>query len=324
MSERRLSCCITFDFDAMSSWIGSLKSNNPSMISRGQFGAVALPRILRLLEERGVRASFAVPGHTAYAYPRLIDQIVDGGHEICHHGWVHENPAAFDEAGERRVLEQGLEALERVAGVRPLGYRSPAWDFSPRTVDLLVEYGFQYDSSCMGHDFYPYYLRSGDRWSLDGPYHFGETIDLVELPVTWLLDDFPPTEFVLGMNTGLQAASALEENWRADFDFAYRDCRGGAGHGGRRTQRHMVGPRARDGSYDSGRFLRIWPADAPASGREEVKAMREPSRDRPSRATKMLPADHLGIVIRVEVGDAGDLDKAVPCVERSGAVVLPL
>lgn len=227
MSERRLSCCITFDFDAMSSWIGSLKSNNPSMISRGQFGAVALPRLLRLLDERGVRASFAVPGHTAYAYPRLIDQIVDGGHELCHHGWVHENPAAFDEGGERRVLERGLEALERVAGVRPLGYRSPAWDLSPRSIDLLIEYGFQYDSSCMGHDFFPYYLRSGDRWSLDGPYHFGETVDLVELPVTWMLDDFPPTEFVLGMNTGLQAPSTLEENWRADFDYAYRDCRGG-------------------------------------------------------------------------------------------------
>lgn len=228
MTERKLSCCITFDFDAMSSWIGSLKTNNPSMISRGQFGAVALPRILRLLEERGIRATFAVPGHTAYAYPRLIDQICDGGHEICHHGWVHENPAAFDEAGERRVLELGLEALDRVAGVRPIGYRSPAWDFSPRTVDLLLEYGFQYDSSCMGHDFYPYYLRSGDSWSLDRAYHFGETVDLVELPVTWLLDDFPPTEFVLGMNTGLQPPSTLEESWRADFDFAYRDCSGGA------------------------------------------------------------------------------------------------
>jgi len=228
MSDHALSCCITFDFDAMSSWIGSLKSNNPSMISRGQFGAVALPRILALLEDRGIRASFAVPGHTAYAYPRLIDQIVDGGHEIVHHGWVHENPAAFDEDGERRVLELGLEALERVAGVRPLGYRSPAWDLSPRSVDLLLEYGFQYDSSCMGHDFFPYYLRSGDRWSLDRAYHFGRTVDLVELPVTWMLDDFPPAEFVLGMNTGLQPASAIEENWRADFDFAYRDCKGGA------------------------------------------------------------------------------------------------
>jgi peptidoglycan/xylan/chitin deacetylase (PgdA/CDA1 family) len=227
MSAPGLACCITFDFDAMSSWIGSLKSNNPSMISRGQFGAVALPRILRLLEARDIRASFAVPGHTAYAYPRLVAEIVDGGHEVVHHGWVHENPAAFDEAGERRVLELGLEALERVAGVRPLGYRSPAWDLSPRSVDLLLEYGFRYDSSCMGHDFHPYYLRSGDRWSLDRAYHFGTTVNLVEMPVTWLLDDFPPAEFVLGMNTGLQAPSQIEENWRADFDFAYRECAGG-------------------------------------------------------------------------------------------------
>ena len=227
MSGHRLSCCITFDFDAMSSWIGSLKSNNPSTISRGQFGAVAIPRLLALLAERGVRASFAVPGHTAYAYPRLVEAIARGGHELVHHGWVHENPASFDEAGERNVLEQGLTALERVVGIKPRGYRSPAWDLSVRSVDLLREYGFEYDSSCMGHDFFPYYLRSGDRWSLDRAYHFGETTPLVEMPVTWSLDDFPPTEFVLGMNTGLQAPSQMEENWRADFDYAYRDCAGG-------------------------------------------------------------------------------------------------
>lgn len=227
MSEPRLSCCITFDFDAMSSWIGSMKTNNPSMISRGQFGAVAVPRLLKMLAARGIRAGFAIPGHTAYAYPRLVEAIAAGGHEIVHHGWVHENPAAFDEAGERRVLEQGLTALERVVGVRPRGYRSPAWDLSTRSVDLLIEYGFEYDSSCMGHDFHPYYLRTGDSWSLDGPYRFGTTTGLVEMPVTWMLDDFPPAEFVLGMNTGLQAPSQMEECWRADFDYAHRDCAGG-------------------------------------------------------------------------------------------------
>lgn len=227
MPEPRLSCCITFDFDAMSSWIGTVKSNNPSMISRGQFGAVAIPRLLDLLAQFAIKATFAVPGHTAYAYPKLVEKIHAHGHELAHHGWVHENPAAFDEAGERRILEKGLEALDRVVGVRPQGYRSPAWDLSPRSIDLLREYGFSYESSCMGHDFYPYYLRSGDRWSLDSAYHFGTTVDLVEMPVTWMLDDFPPAEFVLGMNTGLQAPSQIEENWRADFDFAYQRCPGG-------------------------------------------------------------------------------------------------
>lgn len=227
MNDHTLTCCITFDFDGMSSWIGSLKSNNPSMISRGQFGAVALPRILDLLQRYEIRTSFAVPGHTAYAYPGLIELLRDHGHELMHHGWVHENPASFDESGERRILEQGLEALERVAGVRPLGYRSPAWDLSERTVDLLIEYGFVYDSSCMGHDFFPYYIRSGDSWSPDTAFRFGQTTELVELPVTWGLDDFPPSEFVLGMNTGLQPPAAVEACWRGDFDYAYRNCSNG-------------------------------------------------------------------------------------------------
>ncbi len=224
MSNAPLTCCLTFDFDAMSSWIGSVKSMNPSMISRGQFGAVAIPRLLHLLEQFQAKATFAIPGHTAYAYPNLVETIYARGHEIAHHGWVHENPATFDEAGERRILDKGLEAIARVIGVRPIGYRSPAWDLSPRSIDLLQEYGFVYESSCMGHDFYPYYLRSGDRWSLDSAYHFGTTVDLVEMPVTWMLDDFPPSEFVLGMNTGLQPPSQIEENWRADFDFARQRC----------------------------------------------------------------------------------------------------
>jgi peptidoglycan-N-acetylglucosamine deacetylase len=227
VSGPRLSCSITFDFDATSVWIGSMRSQNPSMISRGEFGAVATPRILELLRGHGIRASWCVPGHTALAYPDLVCRIRDEGHELVHHGWVHENPASFDEAGERRVLERGLDALHEAAGVRPLGYRSPAWDLSPRSVDLLLEYGFQYDSSCMGSDFFPYYLRSGDRWSLDEPYVFGEARPLVELPVTWGLDDFPPFEFILGSNTGLSAPSAVEEIWKGDFDFAYANCRAG-------------------------------------------------------------------------------------------------
>ena len=221
------SIALTFDFDAMSVWIGSLRSKNPSMISRGEFGAVAVPRILELCARHEMRTTWCVPGHTALAYPDLVRRIRDEGHEIAHHGWVHENPAGLDEAAERRVLERGLEALHEVAGVRPRGYRSPAWDLSPRTIPLLLEYGFEWDSSLMGGDFHPYYARTGDRFEPDEPYVFGEPTRLVELPVTWGLDDFPPFEFILGSNAGLSAASKVEENWRGDFDWAYANCPGG-------------------------------------------------------------------------------------------------
>jgi peptidoglycan-N-acetylglucosamine deacetylase len=223
----RLSCCLTFDVDGMSSWIGSGRSNNPSAISRGEFTAVATPRVLELLARYDIRASFCIPGHTACAYPSLVRDVRDARHEIVHHGWVHENPASLDEAAERSVLARGLDALERAAGVRPIGYRSPAWDLSGRTIDLLIEAGFTYDSSLMGNDFNAYYARTGDRWSRDAPFQFGRVTDLVELPVTWGLDDFPAFEFSPRFSEGYRAPSAVEEIWRGDFDYAARHCDGG-------------------------------------------------------------------------------------------------
>jgi peptidoglycan-N-acetylglucosamine deacetylase len=223
----RLSVCLGFDFDAISLWIGSMGSTSPSMMSRGEFGAVAVPRILELLQRYDARSTFCVPGHSVYAYPDLVRRIHDAGHELGHHGWVHENPQKFDRDGERRNLERGFEAFDRVVSVRPRGYRSPAWDFSENTIDLLLEFGFSWDSSCMGGDAYPYYLRQGDRASPTEPYVFGEPVDLVEVPVTWGLDDFPPFEFIWGTNPGLTSPSDIEEVWRGDFDYAYQHARGG-------------------------------------------------------------------------------------------------
>jgi len=222
-----LTCCLTFDVDGMSSWIGSGRSNNPSAISRGEFTAIATPRVLALLAKNDIAASFCIPGHTACAYPGLVRDIRDAGHEIVHHGWVHENPASLDAAGERAALQRGFDALDRTAGVRPIGYRSPAWDFSARTIDLLIEAGFAYDSSLMGNDFAAYYVRSGDRWSSDEPFQFGRVTDLVELPVTWGLDDFPAFEFSPRFSEGYRAPSAVEEVWRGDFDYAQRHADGG-------------------------------------------------------------------------------------------------
>lgn len=215
-----LSCALTFDFDAMSVWLGSYKARNPSMVSRGEFGAIAVPRILDLLRKHALPGTFCIPGHTALAYPDLVKRIRDDGHEITHHGWVHENPADFDEAGERQNIEKGLEALQKAAGVRPKGYRSPSWDFSERTIRILLDYGFTYDSSLMGSDFIPYYARIDDRYDDKNPYHFGPNVDLVELPVAWVMDDFPHFEFVDKDTYGLSAPTKVEEVWTDEFTYA--------------------------------------------------------------------------------------------------------
>jgi peptidoglycan-N-acetylglucosamine deacetylase len=227
MVASRFSVCLTFDFDAMSPWIGTVKTRNPSTMSRGELCAVFLPRILELLARYKIRATFFTPGHTALAYPDLMKRIHAEGHEIGHHGWVHENPAEFDEAGERRTLERGLEALKKACDVVPRGYRSPAWDVSENTIPLLREFKFLYDSSFMGNDYSPYYLRQGDKWPIDEQYVFGHETDLVEIPVAWHLDDFPNFEYVPGYPAALNPPSAVEEMWLGDFQWGYANKPGG-------------------------------------------------------------------------------------------------
>ena len=230
MPRPHATVCLTFDFDAISVWIGPRGATSPSAISRGEYAVVGVARILKLLRGAGIRATFFVPGHTVETYPASIEAILADGHEVGHHGYLHENPAALGtREREREVLVRGLEAL-RAAGVEPTGYRSPAWDNSPNTVELLVEHGFRYESSLMADDFIPYRCRVGDEAPADAPYRFGETVDLVELPVSWVLDDFPHFEFVSSggsLYPGLSSGSKVQEIWEEEFRFMHREVPGG-------------------------------------------------------------------------------------------------
>jgi peptidoglycan/xylan/chitin deacetylase (PgdA/CDA1 family) len=217
-----VSVCLTVELDGTALWSGTMKASNASDLSKGEFERVAVPRLLRLLARYRVASTWFVPGAVATTFPDLASSVVEHGHELAHHGWAHEG--VFDDCvANRRVLEHGLEALEAVAGNRPVGYRVPGGFMTDDQLALIREYGFTWDSSLQGTDFLAYYVREGDRLAADGSYEYGKQCDLVEIPVSWQLDDFPAFEFVWNLNSGLRPPSHVLEIWRGDFDFMRRD-----------------------------------------------------------------------------------------------------
>src|SRR5690606_2098404 len=125
----------------------------------------------------------------------LCREIWDAGHEIGHHGWSHVSPVNMSPQEEESSLARANEAIRKLTGAHAIGYRSPAWDLSSNSVDLLIKHGFKYDSSMMADDYTPYLLRHGDVIEPDRPTVFGPTTSLIEMPVSWSLDDFPHFEF---------------------------------------------------------------------------------------------------------------------------------
>ena len=211
--------CFTFDFDTQSGFIAR-GMTTPTPLSRGEFGAMASRRILDLLSSRGIKATWFIPGFTIETWPRECHDVVARGHEVAHHSWAHIPPATQTVEGEEADLVRANEAIARLVGRKARGYRSPAWDLSEHTVDLLLRHGFQYDSSLMGSDYLPYRARRGDIATLGEPFRFGEETALIEMPISWSLDDFPHFEFVRTAATilpGLQPARLVMQNWLDEF-----------------------------------------------------------------------------------------------------------
>jgi peptidoglycan/xylan/chitin deacetylase (PgdA/CDA1 family) len=225
------------DVDAVAGWLGSYGGeDSPCDISRGMFaGEVGVPRLLTLFERNNLRTTWFIPGHSVETFPDQTRMVVDAGHEIGVHGYSHENPIAMSRAQESAVLDRSIELLEKVSGSRPTGYVAPWWEFSTVTNELLLERGIKYDHSLMHRDFTPYYVRVGDSWTkIDyaksaeewmKPLERGTETDLVEIPANWYLDDLPPMMFIKASanSHGFVSPRALEESWRDQFDWVYRE-----------------------------------------------------------------------------------------------------
>jgi peptidoglycan/xylan/chitin deacetylase (PgdA/CDA1 family) len=201
----------TFDVDAESAvlWGAPQNAERMSVMSHQAYGPlVGVPRILDLLDQHQIKSTFFVPGYTAERYPQTVRDIVSAGHEVAHHGYHHEQPTALTLEEEIVALDRGLEALQDIAGVRPLGYRAPMWDLSWRTPALLAERGFLYDSSLMDADV-PYSLQVAP----------GSPESIIEIPIQWALDDWEQYCFLPDISgSGLiETPAKARELWHSEF-----------------------------------------------------------------------------------------------------------
>jgi peptidoglycan/xylan/chitin deacetylase (PgdA/CDA1 family) len=216
---KKVAVSISADFDAHAAWKGAFDRTSPSYLSRGEFGAeVGVPRLLELFARYDVKATFCTPSHTMMTFPQRMQDILKGGHEVAAHGCYHESIPAITPGHEREMMIKQLAQYEHVIGGRPRGYRSPAWDFSEITMSLLEEFGFEWDSSLMGREFDPYHPRPVHADWTEGN-TFGEPSPILEIPVSWYLDDWPAMEYVAGVSQGLGDHEVLFRRWRDIFDY---------------------------------------------------------------------------------------------------------
>ncbi|MEP9396438.1 polysaccharide deacetylase [Mesorhizobium sp. KR2-14] len=208
----RCAVALSFDSDHESN---ELRDGGESIgrMSQGQYGnRVGIPRILKTLSDNDIKATFFVPAVVGLLYPDEQRRVVAEGHEIGLHGWIHELNTKVPPENERDLHFRAADTLEKITGVRPVGMRTPSWDFSSVTLKIQRELGLLYDSSLMADD---------------DPYEIveeGEPTGIVELPVEWIRDDavyFNMNRFTA--HRPYTPPTAVLDIFRREFDRAYEE-----------------------------------------------------------------------------------------------------
>ena len=207
-------CAVALSFDSDHE-TNELRDGGKSIgrLCWGQYGnRVCVPRILKILRKYDVKATFYVPAVVALTYPDEQRQVVAEGHEIGIHGWIHELNSVLPHEAERDLMLRSAEVLEKVTGVRPVGVRTPSWDFSPNTLAIEMEMRLFYDSSLMAdEDCYELLLD-------------GTPTGIVELPVEWVRDD--AVYFMMHRFQSLRPYTPpadVFDIFRREFDGAYEE-----------------------------------------------------------------------------------------------------
>ncbi len=225
---KRVALAITVDFDGESLWLAKNRDHDPTTMSKGQYcGDVAAPRLLALFDHLGIATSWGMPVHTYRTWPALAARIAER-HEVFCHGVCHEALGGMDRATERELLAAQVSAYEGTFGIRPKGYRAPGGPTTVHTLDLLDEFGFQWDSSLAGGDVLPYRPRrvvSRDR--VEGTV-FGDPHRVLEFSTTVDQEDWFSFEFEFGGNPGMMDVDLVRKRWQSMVDWAARVEPGGA------------------------------------------------------------------------------------------------
>lgn len=205
---------LTFDIDGETLWTSRDKVNKigPVLLSQGYYGPeIGIPRILKLLKQHDLPATFFTTGYVADEYPDICKSIMDAGHEIGHHNYAHEWPPRSTPEVEREGFVRGLESLVKLTGKTPEGFRAPGWEFSDITFDLLKEFGIGYSSNFMDDEF-AYEHTEG-----------GKPTGIFELPCSWIMDD--AAFFMYGLTYGppQYPPSPVLELWKTEFDGMYQE-----------------------------------------------------------------------------------------------------
>ena len=205
----KVAVCLSWDMDNETFNLAA-GTTAPVVLSQGEYGAAsALPRIMELYDRHNIPGSFYIPAVTGLLYPEVVKELTKRPrHEIGIHGWIHESLVDLDDrAEEERLLNKAIDFWTKATGKKPVGYRAPAWAFSKYTLDLIRKAGFEYDSSAMAMD-EPYELMSN-----------GQATGMVELPVDWILDDYP----YFTSSGALPSPELIFKVYQDEFDRAYKE-----------------------------------------------------------------------------------------------------